>query len=606
MATLLRTSVPRPWGVGAVALAGACAAAAVGYLTSQNPAASPAHAAVVLRVVIILALIGTGLYATTDPIQARMGRLLLGAGFFSVAWLLNGAHQRALFTIGVISAGLAPTVFAYVMLAHPAGRLASAAEKRFLAAAAGVLMLSWTYFVVTKLQLPFKTPLLQCVPHCPRGLFSITPAPTAVDPALKVAATVAWAAVACAPPLFILHRVRSAAPPVRRTLIPVGLAALASALLSVAFLISRAAGATSTSGAGAAYVATAAVIPVAILTGLVLERLFMGRALAEFTTDLVQNPTGDPALMMARALGDPSLTIVYERPNSGSAVDFSGAEVIAPEADAERAVVWVERNRDRVAAVTYDAKLAAQARFVQAAGAAAIMRLEEARLEADLRGSTGALAASRMRLVEAADMERQRIERDIHDGVQQQLVALRIKLELAADTLNDQPARAQEMIATIGRQMDDVLDGLRSLARGIYPSILPQRGLADALRSAAQRAPVPVLVRAQGLERYAEEVEAAVYFCCLEAMQNVAKHAGPGAEAAVRLREDGRRLEFEVTDTGIGFDPRSAQPGSGLVNMKDRIEAIGGRLTIRSRRGDGTSICGVAPAAPPGRLPTPR
>jgi signal transduction histidine kinase len=496
-------------------------------------------------------------------------------------------------------------VFAYVMLAHPTGRLASAAEKRFLGAAATVMMLPWTYFVLTKLQPPFKTPLLQCVPNCARDLLSIAPAATAVDPALKVAASVGWAAVACVPPLLILRRLRSASPPVRRTMIPVGLAASASALLWLAFLVSRVAGATSTAGAGAGYVATVVAVPVAILMGLALERLFMGRVLAEFTTDLVQHPNGDPAMMMARALGDPSLTIVYELPTSSSRVDFSGAEVVAPEAEADRAVVWVERNGDRIAAVVYDAKLAAEARFVQAAGAAAIMRLEEARLEADLRASTGALAASRMRLVEAADMERQRIERDIHDGVQQQLVALRIKLDLAADSLNDQPARAKEMIATIGRQMDDVLAALRSLASGIYPSLLTQRGLADALRSAAQRAPVPVRVRAQGLERYAEEVEVAVYFCCLEAIQNAAKHAGPAADAAVRLRQDDGRLQFEVTDSGIGFDPHAAERGSGLVNMKDRIEAVGGRLTIRSRRGHGTAISGVVPAAPP-RLPTPR
>jgi signal transduction histidine kinase len=145
--------------------------------------------------------------------------------------------------------------------------------------------------------------------------------------------------------------------------------------------------------------------------------------------------------------------------------------------------------------------------------------------------------------------------------------------------------------------MDDVLDEMRSLARGIYPSLLSQCGLGEALRAATRSSPIPVEVRGSRVGRYPEDVEVAVYFCCLEALQNAAKHAGEDARATLTLRSEGEQLRFEVRDAGVGFESRRAQPGSGLINMRDRIEAVGGTLTITSRRGRGTTVRGCVPAA---------
>ncbi len=227
---------------------------------------------------------------------------------------------------------------------------------------------------------------------------------------------------------------------------------------------------------------------------------------------------------------------------------------------------------------------------------AARLRREKAELEARLQATRADLAASRNRLVEAADAERQRIERDLHDSVQQQLVGVRIKLELASEAVKSEPASGQRMIDSIGRQMDEVLETLRSLARGIYPAVLHERGLGEALKSAGRRSPAPVSVRIKDIGRHASDVEIAVYFCCLEAMQNVAKHAD-GAEAVVRLWCDSRRLWFEVTDRGIGFEPDRVPRPNGLVNMRDRIEAVGGALTITSSDGHGATVSGWVPAA---------
>jgi signal transduction histidine kinase len=247
------------------------------------------------------------------------------------------------------------------------------------------------------------------------------------------------------------------------------------------------------------------------------------------------------------------------------------------------------------AARTHSQSSAADRERVEPVAAAARLRREKAQLEARLQATRADLAASRIRLVEAADAERQRIERDLHDSVQQQLVGIRIKLELASEEVKREPASGGRMIDSIGRQMDEVLETLRSLARGIYPAVLHERGLGEALKSAGRRSPAPVSVRVNGIGRHPSDVEVAVYFCCLEAMQNVAKHAGRGAEAVVRLWRDSRRLWFEVTDCGSGFDPHEVPRPNGLVNMRDRIEAVGGALTITSRDGDGSTVRGWVP-----------
>jgi signal transduction histidine kinase len=201
---------------------------------------------------------------------------------------------------------------------------------------------------------------------------------------------------------------------------------------------------------------------------------------------------------------------------------------------------------------------------------------------------------SRARILASADAERRRIERDLHDGAQQRLVALRIKLELAEELLPQDPIRGHALLHEIGDETVEALEDVRSLAHGVYPALLTQRGLGDALRDAALRSPVPVSVQVDGITRYAPEIESAVYFCCLEAMQNAVKH-GLGASRIAITLTDGGELAFEVADDGAGFDPATTAPGAGFANMRDRLAAIGGHLTHRSQPGDGTCVAGVVP-----------
>ncbi len=204
------------------------------------------------------------------------------------------------------------------------------------------------------------------------------------------------------------------------------------------------------------------------------------------------------------------------------------------------------------------------------------------------------LRASRQRIVAAQDAERRRLERNIHDGAQQHLVALAVKLRLAGTLAKRDSERAKGLLAELRSETAQTLQTLQDLARGIYPPLLREQGLAAALQAQGGWMDLPVGLKSDGVRRYAPEAEAAVYFCCLEALQNVAKHAH-ASSVRMHLREANGNLDFSVRDDGIGFDPDQAPRGSGLQNMADRLEAVGGKLEIHGRRGAGTTVSGRIP-----------
>ncbi len=221
--------------------------------------------------------------------------------------------------------------------------------------------------------------------------------------------------------------------------------------------------------------------------------------------------------------------------------------------------------------------------------------LRNVRLTAELQATIDDLRASRRRLVKAQDEERQRIERNLHDGAQQQLVALTVQLSLLEDSAGD-PAEVRQVTGQLRAGLHAALDDLRALARGIYPPLLADQGLGPALRAQAGRAPLPVQVEADGIGRYPRDAEAAVYFCILEALQNTAKYAR-ASRAAVALSCPGGHLEFTVADDGTGFDTATASHGTGLQGMADRLAVAGGTLRISSAPGSGTTISGRLPAS---------
>jgi len=237
---------------------------------------------------------------------------------------------------------------------------------------------------------------------------------------------------------------------------------------------------------------------------------------------------------------------------------------------------------------------AVEDKLVNDLAAQAGLVLRNVRLTEELRANLEELRASRQRLVTAQDGERRRLERNIHDGAQQQLVALAVKLHLSKQFLATDPERANLMLEDVEREATSALEDLRDLARGIYPPLLADRGLAAALESQARKSLVPVVVESDGIGRYDRSIEAAVYFCVLEALQNVAKYA-QASKAVVRLGEMAGELRFEVVDDGRGFDPAQASNGTGLQGMADRLSALGGNVEVYSEPGRGTTVLGRLP-----------
>jgi signal transduction histidine kinase len=222
--------------------------------------------------------------------------------------------------------------------------------------------------------------------------------------------------------------------------------------------------------------------------------------------------------------------------------------------------------------------------------------LKNVGLTADLQRRLEELRASRQRLVSAQDQERRRLERNLHDGAQQHLVALKVKLGLAELLAAKDPEQTKATLQQLKADTDEALETVRDLARGIYPPLLAEKGLATALESQARKATVPVTLDADGIGRYPQEVEATVYFCVLEALQNVQKYAS-ASHATVRLRETDGALRFDVEDDGRGFDEEQVRKGAGLTNMQDRLDALDGALDVRSAPGDGCRVIGRLPLA---------
>ncbi len=217
--------------------------------------------------------------------------------------------------------------------------------------------------------------------------------------------------------------------------------------------------------------------------------------------------------------------------------------------------------------------------------------LKNVGLTGDLQARLVDLRASRQRLVTAQDEERRRLERNLHDGAQQHLVALKVKIGLAEMLMARDPEKAMTTLGQLKGDTDEALETLRDLARGIYPPLLADKGLEVALESQARKATVAVAVDAAGIGRYSQETEAAVYFCCLEALQNIQKYAR-ATQAVITLREESGELRFEITDDGVGFEVATTKKGAGLVNMADRFDALGGEVSVTSAVGNGTRISG--------------
>jgi signal transduction histidine kinase len=580
--------------VGERALGG-LAVALAGYSAFAYPRSSPGgESAVIVGTATVVALVTVGLNMQASEARARMGRLLVRSGVVFSLMLLLGSNNGLAFSVGLLGSAILPPLFAYLFLAYPAGRLHAQNDRRLLIGAGVPLVVCWTVAVLTSVQPPLATPLLRCAPHCPPNALFIGFS-TGADSVLWDIIRASWLALAWGVAAALSKRTRTASAPVGLSVAPVLLLSVVYALATTgALLVGSQMGSLAVSFRSAS-LAVAPATALVMLLGLTRESLFMGSALSAFVTRLGEEPSPDLQRLMAETLHDPSLRILYRRPAVDAYVDSAGAPVAEPVASAQLGVTSIERDGRPVAVVVHDVELSDQKRFIEAAGAAGVIWFRNAQLAADLKASIADLEASRTRIVETADAERQRIEHSLHDGAQQHLVGMRLRLELAAELMSRDPERGIRMLAEIGVQMDEALEEVRNLAKGVYPPLLPEHGLGEAIRSANRRSPWPASLDVGGVGRYASDTESAVYFCCLEALQNITKHAGPAVGGAIHLWEDGERLHFEVSDEGVGFSQEAVEPGEGLINMRDRVEAAGGTLRVWSRPREGTAVRGFVP-----------
>jgi signal transduction histidine kinase len=329
------------------------------------------------------------------------------------------------------------------------------------------------------------------------------------------------------------------------------------------------------------------VLPAAIFVGVAAIRRHRG-PLGDLVVELASASPRKIQSALARAVGDPSLELALWLPDKQQFVDETGGAVNVGQDGPERAVTLINSQDAPLAALLHDASLAGQRPLLEAAGSAARLALENARLHAELRGQLEELRASRARIVAAADTERRRVERDLHDGAQQRLLALGLALQLLADNQGD-----PQLLAEAQCELQAALHELRELARGIHPSVLTDRGLPAAVSSLVDRANIPISA-AVADKRYPQPVESAAYFVVSEALANIAKHADANT-ATITVAPANGRLVIEVSDDGQG----GAKPasGTGLQGLADRVGALDGQLAVRSSPGAGTTIRAEIPCA---------
>jgi signal transduction histidine kinase len=331
----------------------------------------------------------------------------------------------------------------------------------------------------------------------------------------------------------------------------------------------------------------------AFLFGLVRRRMLLAGALARLGGVALRG-SDDRAHMrdaLATALGDPTTQLLFRDPGSGWRDARGRAVRWPPEPGPARAVTAIDAEGPHGAALIHDVALLDDQELLDGVSGMVVAGWRHERLTADLGRAMSDLEDSRRRIAEAADLERVRIERDLHDGAQQRLVALRIRLGLAEELLAANPGAGVKLVHELGFEAERALEELRSLAHGVYPPVLTDRGLHDALRAVAAQAPMPIHTVAVGVTRHPIEIESAVYFTCVEALQNALKYAGGATEVWIELSQTDDSLRFEIRDDGPGFTP-DEHDGRGLRNMHDRMDAIGGDLTVDAAPGRGTRVSG--------------
>ncbi len=564
-----------------VAFAGVIVGAAAAALVASSDHISRPGLSIVIGLVICWSFIGTGLYAWWRRPTNRFGALMAAVGFTFALGVLTASDNQIVFTLGVLLSSLYFVVFAHMVVAYPDGRLERPWHARLLAAGYVLAVLG----PLPQLLWGFS-PDMPC-DGCPESALLIEHNDNLRDIFNGITSVLGVAIVAVVL-VILLRRWRAATAPQRRALAPVlwsgvvMLVLLAGALGTDAAGVSGATDALSTAG-----LFVFASVPWVFLFSIVRSGLIRAGAVSELLLALGEAPgTGSLRCRLADALGDRSLDLVFWLEDKKKWVDSDG-HVVALPSDAVQSWTPVEREGRRVGAIVHDSTLNAEPELLRSVAAAAGLAMENERLQAQLRARVEELRTSRARIVEAGTQERRRLERNLHDGAQQRLVALSLTLRLAQGKLHADPDRANELLNGAQEELTLALGELRELARGIHPAILSDRGLGPALEALAGRAPIAVELTEIPEDPLPEPIEAAAYFVVAEALTNVVKYAH-ASQATVRVSRYNGHAVVEIADDGIG----GADPGrgSGLRGLADRVSALDGSMELDSPAGSGTRL----------------
>ena len=567
-----------------LAVAGAAAAGVAVWLAARVPPDRPTEPGPVLTFVVGASLLGSGLASWHARPDNRLGPIMVATGFAWFAGLLSEAPNSVVYTIGSAVQYVFVSGFIYILLSFPSGRLGSTGAR-------ALVWLSLVLSVVLQLtaMLFGNGSGLRC-DTCPDNRMQVFHDNNVSMHLLNDQRLFAGILTLLTIGLLIRRWARASAPQ-RRAVAPVLLAGCAMLLALAWTVVDDLLGDPLHSGPATVFFYASALVPIAVLVVFLQRRLARGGVAGLVVSLGEASEPGDLREALARALGDPSLQLAFWLPGGRRYVGADGRAVELPQPDSGRSATTIQRERQPIAVLIHDPALEHNAELVQSVCAAAGLALENERLQAELRARLVELQASRARLVQATDAERRRLERDLHDGTQQRLVSIAMSLGLLEPRLPADGAAAP-IVRETREALAVALQELRELTHGIHPALLSERGLAAALEELCGRAALPTRLRSDIETRLPEQLESAAYFFASEALTNAAKHSH-ASEVQVTAACAGGRLVVEVADDGIGG--ASPTGGSGLRGLADRIEALGGTMTVSSPPGRGTSLRAEVP-----------
>jgi signal transduction histidine kinase len=517
------------------------------------------------------ALVAASLVVLERPRWRRARLLLAATAFVLLGADLEWASSHVLWTLGLLIEGLWAAFLVQLVLTFPEGRAWSRLAE---VAIVGAYAVTFGGQLVGALVAPDTREVLSVAPQA------------SVAHAVDRTQAISGIAVALVVLFLVVQRVRLLRGPAGRAQGPLLVAAAITVPISIVWLGWVIATDASTSMLGTIDRGVAGSLPLGVVAGILWSRLRRPEA-SELVVELRTEAAASMRERLARALGDPTLDVAY-RLGDGRYVDATGRPIELPQG-ADRAVTAVIAGGEEIAALVHDPALLDEPALVESVRTTAGLVLENERLAAEVRSQLAEVRASRGRIVAAADAERRRIERNLHDGAQQRLVTLSVALGLEVARAD---AAATAVLSRAQDEVEQAIAELRELARGIHPTLLRDEGLEAAVAALARRTPLPVTVRGTVRDRLPNPVELAAYFVAAEALTNVVKHAS-ASEASVLLEREPDALRVTVRDDGVGGASITAD--SGLAGLRDRLEALDATLVIESEPARGTTICAEFP-----------